>query len=510
MKMEFSQKLDFLMNVTKTTNSMLARYISLDASHISRLRTGSRPPAKNADYIRTMSAYFAKNCMGTEQMEVMMAAINKAAGPVPDMNRPEELISFWLCAEEQDGFRPVGAFLDNLSRISFRKMPATNAAQELQSAAQAEKLTEIYYGAEGKRQAVIAFLSEAIRQETPRTLLLFSEENFDWLTEKREFAALWASLLQQVIMKGNRIKIIHSISRNLDEMLAGIAEWLPIYMTGMVEPYYYPKTRDGIFQRTLFAAPGVAVILSTSVTGKTSKTANYLIRDIKAVEAAEAEFNDYFNLCRPLLYIFREDDAAKLKETHEEFASEQADAIARTGSISMMTMPAEVAAEAGASLSEEERAVMLDNHRQRLRYFDIRIQKQQWHEIIGLPDIEKIRAGKQKIVASDFLMRNDMFYTPQTYKMHLEHVVKLLRQYDNYNVYFDNSGRTDDMIIYVKEDVGVLVAKNSPPSVLFAINESKMTAAFWDYLKSCIGKEFSSRANKQRTIERLEAVIKSI
>ncbi len=37
--MTFAEKLDFLMNITQTSNSALAHAATLDASYISRLRT---------------------------------------------------------------------------------------------------------------------------------------------------------------------------------------------------------------------------------------------------------------------------------------------------------------------------------------------------------------------------------------------------------------------------------------------------------------------------------------
>ena len=40
--MSFAEKLNFLMDVTKTPNSALAHNVALDASYISRLRNGSR------------------------------------------------------------------------------------------------------------------------------------------------------------------------------------------------------------------------------------------------------------------------------------------------------------------------------------------------------------------------------------------------------------------------------------------------------------------------------------
>ncbi|MDR7871024.1 MAG: hypothetical protein RIN55_09210 [Tissierellaceae bacterium] len=58
--MEFNEKLDFLMNITKTSNSSLAHYLSLDASYISRLRSGKRQLPSNTNYVDKMASYFAK------------------------------------------------------------------------------------------------------------------------------------------------------------------------------------------------------------------------------------------------------------------------------------------------------------------------------------------------------------------------------------------------------------------------------------------------------------------
>ena len=58
--MLFYEKLDFLMNITKTTNSALSLYINFDASHISRLRRGQRNVSKNEACIKAMALYFCQ------------------------------------------------------------------------------------------------------------------------------------------------------------------------------------------------------------------------------------------------------------------------------------------------------------------------------------------------------------------------------------------------------------------------------------------------------------------
>lgn len=104
-----------------------------------------------------------------------------------------------------------------------------------------------------------------LQENTSQTLFLFSDENMEWLYEDAAFAARWAESFKKVIEKGNRVKIIHTVARDINEMLEAVTKWIPIYMTGAVEPYYYPRLRDGLFQRTLFIAPDTGAVVSSSV-----------------------------------------------------------------------------------------------------------------------------------------------------------------------------------------------------------------------------------------------------
>jgi hypothetical protein len=103
-------------------------------------------------------------------------------------------------------------------------------------------------------------------------LLLFSDEATDWMTADQTFASKWASLMVQLLSKGNRIKIIHTVSRDLDEMLNAIRQWMPLYMTGLIEPYFYPKKRDGIFKRTVQSISGYMQIAYANLYSKGQKS----------------------------------------------------------------------------------------------------------------------------------------------------------------------------------------------------------------------------------------------
>lgn len=51
--------------------------------------------------------------------------------------------------------------------------------------------------------------------------------------------------------------------------------------------------------------------------------------------------------------------------------------------------------------------------------------------------------------------------------------------------------------------MGVLVVKTMSPSVVFAINESNITTAFWDYLQVLLNKEANSTTKRNHTLVKL-------
>ena len=56
----FSEKLNFLMEITNVHNNKLATAVKVDASHISRLRHGTRRLPKNQNYLMPMVLYFSR------------------------------------------------------------------------------------------------------------------------------------------------------------------------------------------------------------------------------------------------------------------------------------------------------------------------------------------------------------------------------------------------------------------------------------------------------------------
>lgn len=505
--MTFADKLDLLMKLTNTTNSVLARSISMDASFISRLRRGLRTPARNVNYIQTMSAYFARNCRAEYQKAALWEAIKKSSKNLPqDANNFEELIYTWLRETNEASADTISEFLNGVTNFQFKKEQAAALDVYHQDIRNISEV-EVFYGVEGKQNAVLAFLSMVLKSNKPQTLLLYSNEDLGWLTGNPEFTLQWANLLTQVIKSGHKIKIIHTINRDFDEMLSAIKQWVPLYMTGSIEPYYYPRIRDGLFRRTLFIAPHTAAVTSSSVVSGTKNAANFLFTDKNTVKALIEEYNGFLSLCRILMRIFTPAGEEDYLALLAEFEDEETDTIVKTDTLTNITMPDDVVKHILARTQNPAIEQLLAYQQKRMEKFIKSLQKYHFTEILSIPGLEQILAGKVAVNFSDMLNESLLFYTPWEYSRHLANIIRLLKHYDNFHVHLLNEKPLEGSMVYIREDVGVLVGKTMPPSVIFAINESNMTSAFWDYMTHLIKKVPPGKRDRQQTINQLEAMV---
>ena len=154
-------------------------------------------------------------------------------------------------------------------------------------------------------------------------------------------------------------------------MLASITNWVPVYMTGSIEPYYYPKTRDCLFRRTLFLAPDTAAVTSTSVRSCIKNATNFLFTNKDTIRALITEYNDFLNYCRPLMQIFNAHSSnnANYLDTLIDFEKEAGNMIAKTDAPANITLPPEVASRVLARINDSADELLRSYHQQRIITF---------------------------------------------------------------------------------------------------------------------------------------------
>lgn len=471
----FAERFDALMSVAEVSNSRLSRAVNINSSHIGRLRSGARGLPKKHDFLESMCRYLAERITKDYQITALQKLTGAQSAALSSTESTAQYLEAWLLEREDDTSAATGRFISGFARIAERPAPTLSDDQEEQAP---QKYAEHLYGNAGKRKAVEQFFLRILQEETPRTLLLFSDENMAWLYEDAAFAARWAELFKKVLLKGNRVRIIHTISRHMNELLEAVIKWVPMYMTGAIEPYFYPRLRDGVFQRTLFLAPDTAAIVSSSVQQETEGMLNLFLTDRATVEALCAEYERYFVLCKPLMRIFTGQNADDFRKTMDSLASSDGAAHLLSALPPLFALP-EALANDLAKRSGSETPLPL--WRRSLAIFRRNIKKQRLSLTVLDPEIALLTPEKLTLPMAELYGANGLSYTRGQYLAHFERLLKLEKQYENLTVTV-KSDLAPNMLLYVKEDVGVVVAKTGAPMSAFVIGERNMINAFWDYL----------------------------
>ena len=150
------------------------------------------------------------------------------------------------------------------------------------------------------QEATLRFLLSVIRSDADR-VCLYSDQNMDWMLSDSTYLMKWAALMGECVKKGVRICIIHNIDRNLGEMVEAIGMWLPLYMSGMIEPYFCKKPKDPRFSHSLFLCKEHFCIEANHVIGTEAEGISYYRNDREHLKLAAYAFEKLLESSQTLI-----------------------------------------------------------------------------------------------------------------------------------------------------------------------------------------------------------------
>jgi len=280
-------------------------------------------------------------------------------------------------------------------------------------------------------------------------------------------------------------------------------------MTGAIEPFYYPKIRDGLFKRTLYVAPGTAAVSSAAMGSELSDTTLFIVTDPVSVAGFEREFTRYLSMCKPLMKIYRKSDTIEFTSALLDFEGSGSN-VRVEGPPSIYTLPLDTVEKVISRMGTLPKDDIMDFMRSRTERFERNIIANEYLHQIILPDIDAARNGTAEIALSDYFCASPIYYTVAELTGHIRNIIRYLKDFRNYHVRIIENSENKGYILYAKEERGVLVSKTSPPSVTFIMKESNLTAAFWDYLDRKAYPGWTTEASRAETIALLEKYVKSL
>ena len=465
--MRLGSRLDGVMQLIGLSNAHLARLAAVDPSVISRYRNGRRIPDASHDAIRRIASALYRRAQTQGCLEDLSALTGVPMDRLVDEAQGLGEFQAWLLDPAAAEASVVEDFLASLD--GFSPAAADLPAPAAPLAPEPVEDAAVYQGIAGLHAAVRRFLQAALDEDV-KELWLYSDQSTYWMTGDPAFALDWASRMRACLKTGTRIRIVHTIDRGLEEMLAAIRNWLPLYMTGQIEGYYSQRTGGSRFSHTLFLAPDRACISAWHPAG-TEETALYHYHT-QARDLAEdrQRFQGLLASAQPLIRLrpMNPADVLSVRSSQGVFCI--------VSTLSLATLPRDLVVQMAARLGPEEGQALTREWEQEQTLYRRCLLSGSLREFVSLPGKDALDQGLVPVDSSTVRMS----YTPAEFAAHLAHVRELTRTRANYHLILLPEPAFSHIRILITGG-GVTIWPLIPSLAAFTVSHPMMHAAFASY-----------------------------
>ena len=489
-RQSFGERLDRAMTLLGLTNGQLAALLNIDVSLVSRYRSGIYSPHGNEPLSERLSLLLTERAGKTG----MTQALADLCGGEPE---GPDGVAAWLFDPSPEEDRAAMAQRLLLSLDAFvpgQGLPAP--APEVPVPAVSSR----YVGTEGLRAAVLRFLSDAAREGGE--LLLYSDEPMDWMSGDRAYFTLWASLMARCVNGGVRIRIIHNLDRGGEEMADAIRGWIPLYVSGMIEPYVFRRERNPRFHHTVFLRPGGACVLGFFPVGADRDRSYEYITDREYLDRLERAYDAMLSAASPFLQIYTADMGEAF---HRARCGVPGKRDYLLNEFPVFTMPEDLLARmlARRGVSRRQKETALSRYRDLRGQFEEALRKEGVSMILCLPE-----TGREQIRHINFalsLTEAGIEYTREEYAEHLAAMIGLVERERNFHLTLLPLAPFQDIQIITRKDA-VAALRCREPYAAFVFLNPTLRQSVSAYLSTLV----DQYAEDRRTVaDRLRALLSS-
>lgn len=476
----YYEKFDLLLKELEINVSKMAAALHYDASYISKIRTGKRAPSDPAAFAENVCGYVVRNCIGEEELKKAAALTGGTAEQLENQETYFQTLQNWLCLADFEKTDYISSFLqkmdefnldDYIRAIHFDSFKILKVPFQL-------PVSRHYYGLKEMREGELDFLKHTVLSKSMEPLHLCSDMPVEDMAQDEEFARKYMFGLAMVLKKGLHIHIIHEVERPMKDMMLGLENWIPLYMTGQISPYYLKGIQNKVYSHLHYSS-GQAAMTGDCISGHHENAHYYLTSHKEEVELCRKNTEYLLKKASPLMDIYREEK----KEQLYEFLGKDSQIEGRRRRIlaapPLFIIPEELLKEIlyNNQIGESICTQILEAQKaEKNRMEHIFAHSAVTDELSEVTSIEYERYPVALPVAECFLER-DIVLTFQEYKDCIAAAREYASRQEHYNFRLTRVKSFHNIQITCHEEKWCMVSKNKAPSIHFVIHHPKLRYA---------------------------------
>lgn len=494
--MEFHEKLSFLLQITNISNNELASALGVGPSIISLYKTGRRDIPKRSIKVRKLASFFGSQILNKYQRQALAEKMEN--NDILQHFTPTDISEAIFCWFSNTAMPINGSTQRMLNALELENIDENTTATVIPQ----QQPTRIYSGQNGKVEACQNFMSHVLTVENPSTLYVHEDDNREWYYSDPTLDTNIKHTLKQIIKRGG--KIIQILPPTNGEFLVDVfSNCLPMYLTGQMIPYYYPRYRDNIFRGFQVALENEIAVMSYGVLNGKAQGFAALLQEKNLVKDVVDTVKDYLAYCQPALTIHNEYKG--IIDGFMRFINEKTPQICLRPTLPLESMPKQ-------DLEKQLKQfpnIAASQYLPKLNLDMDEIYSQTTVDVCCVANAKQVRAGKVHIPLADVPLEKCPTYTPASYCRHLEKIIQTMERYDNYFFVPLNYYQFNDELIFVRKNRQAMLI-HKEPYLIYEITAPELVKALEEYVVRKVDNVTFTPEGKREIIKKLRQLISEL
>lgn len=311
----FVDNFNTLLNEFKINISDIANSIGYDTSFISRIKNKTRKPSDLNSFIDSISTFFINTLQSNIDKKQMSALLNCTIEALNNKANYKKLFIKWITSSQENNKIAIENFLKTLNNFDLNDYVANNPFEKTKilTSPVILRTSKLFYGTEGRKQSEAEFLKTTLISKSKEPIFFYNDLPIEETAHDEDFKQKWVLAVTLILKKGLHLNIVHNVDRPINEMLLGLENWIPIYMTGSISPYYFPTPPSDIFATSHCTSGSIA--LSGECNPENTDSSRFYVTTKKEDLKYYSEKSKYMlSKAKPLMTIFKESDSKEFLE----------------------------------------------------------------------------------------------------------------------------------------------------------------------------------------------------
>ncbi|MDO5423607.1 MAG: helix-turn-helix transcriptional regulator [Eubacteriales bacterium] len=474
------EKLDLLLRELNVNVSQMAAFLHYDASYISKIRTGKRMPSHPQEFVENVCGYLVKNFSSEKERKDIALLIGCGEEELAQTDGYRRRLKEWLRGAACERIDYVSGFLrkvdsfeldDYIRAIHFDTFKVPKIPFQL-------PVSRHYYGLKEMREGELDFLKHTVFAKSRKPLYLCSDMPVEDMAADEEFAKKYMFGLAMVLKKGLHIHIVHDVERPMKDMMLGLENWVPLYMTGQISPYYLKGVQNKVYSHLHFCS-GQAAMTGDCISGHHDLAHYYLTSRKEEVAVCRKNMEFLLKKAHPLMDIYREEKRKKLYAFLTEDSRKEGRRRRILAAPPLFSIPAEVLAFIlkRQKTDRERREQILENWKNQKEWMEAILS----HSVVEDELSEMSETEYEKYPAAlplaECFFEEDIRLTYEEYQSCIRAAQEYASGHENYRFRLTQAKGFHNIQITCHEGKWCMVSKNKAPAIHFVIHHPKLRYA---------------------------------